>query len=138
MNPTFLHMEFNSNKFLDCIAIHLNFYRSLLVTYSLFVGLLRLFVHHCYDISLVSEARTPTSIYIYIYIYALSVILSLFFFFCLLNSIILSLILPGRYLKRPLANWLINVEKKLNTWHVNAVPFVSLFFFWLVKEDKNH
>ena len=85
MNPTFLHTEFNSNKFLDCIAIHFNSNKFLYS--SLFAGLPRLFLHHCHHISLVSEARTPTTslytwkliwkfnkkpytyIYIYIYLY---------------------------------------------------------------------
>ena len=51
----------------------------------------------------------------------------------------LSLILPGRYLEdeSPLVQTEIHsCRKKLNTWHVNAVPLVSLFFFfWLVKTE---
>ena len=64
-------------------------------------------------------------------------------FFFLLNSIILSLILPGRYLEdeRSLANWLINVKKSwiLDMWMLYLLPSVSLINVWLfvITFEKN-
>ena len=151
MNPTFLHTEFNSKKFLDCIAIHFNFYQSLLVTCSLFAGLPRLFSHHCYDISLVSEARTTTSslytwkliwkfnknpytytyINIYIYICALSIILSFFFFWAKFNnskSYFTGKISGFWKMRGHLqTDWL--MSKKIEYLTRECVPSVSLFFF---------
>ena len=51
MNPTFLHTEFNSNKFPDWIAIHFNFYRSLLVTYRVCLD----WVYFCWNWKYCSE-----------------------------------------------------------------------------------
>ena len=51
-------------------------------------------------------------------------------------SIILSLILPGRYLEdgRPLANWMIDVEKKWILTH-ECCTLPLTFLFWLVKAE---
>ena len=99
-------------------AIHFNFYQSLLVTCSLFAGPPRLFLHHCYDISLVSEARIPTS--------------------SLYTSSLSSLILPGRYLEdeSPLANWDSLMSKKIEYMTRECCTFcLTFFFFWLVKTE---
>ena len=120
MNPTFPHTEFNSNKLLDCIAIHFNFYRSILVTYSLFAGRPCLFLHHCYDISLVSEARTPTTS-----LYTSSLSKSYF-----------TGKIPGRW--EPTCKLrFINVEKNWihDTW---MLYLLSHFFFLLVSQDRNY
>ena len=51
-------------------------------------------------------------------------------------SIILSLILPGRYLEdgRPLANWLIDVEKNEYLTHECCTLYLTILF-WLVKAE---
>ena len=131
-----------------------NFYQFLLVAYNLFAGLACLFLLHCYDISSVTQRRGHP---LHLYGHIRSLTIGITFLSLLMDkkritwklirklnknpyiSIILSLILPGRYLEdgRPLANWLIDV-KKWNTWHMNAVPSVSLFYFgpfWLDKAE---
>ena len=112
-----------------------NFYQFLLVTYNLFAGLPCLFLLHCYDISSVTQRRGHP---LHLYWHIRSLTIGITFLSLLMDkkritwklirklnknpyiSIILSLILPGRYLEdeRPLANWLINVEKNwiLDTW----------------------
>ena len=128
-----------------------NFYQFLLVTYNLFAGLPCLFLLHCYDISSVTQRRGHQ---LHLYWHIRSLTIGITFLSLLMDkkritwklirklnknpyiSIILSLILPGRYLEdgRPLANWLIDVEKNEYLTH-ECCTLCLTFLFWLVKAE---
>ena len=124
-----------------------NFYQFLHVAYNLFAGLACLFLLHCYDISSVTQRRGHPH---HLYWHIRSLTIGITFLSLLMDkkritwklirklnknpyiSIILSLILPGNTWKMGghlQTDWL--MLKKMNTWHVNAVPCVSLSYLGL-------